>query len=83
MWETTLNPENRIVRQLKLEHGDTELVDVLELLFGKSTDRRKKIILGSLVNDFDSVLEGRSTVEEFLEGLNLNEGYLEYEEYEV
>jgi DNA gyrase subunit B len=83
LWETTLNPENRIVRQLKLEHGDTELVDVLELLFGKSTDRRKKIILGSLVNDFDSVLEGRSTIEEFLEGLNLNEGYLEYEEYEV
>lgn len=83
LWSTTLNPETRITRQIKLERGDTELVDVLELLFGKSTDRRKRVILGSLVNDFDSVMEGRMTIEDFLEGLNLNEGYLEYEDYEV
>lgn len=83
LWETTLNPENRITRQIKLERGDTELVDVLELLFGKSTDRRKQVILGSLVNDFDSVIEGRVTIEDFLEGLNLNEGYLDYEDYEI
>lgn len=83
LWETTLNPENRITRQIKLERGDTELVDVLELLFGKSTDRRKQVILGSLVNDFDSVMEGRVTIEDFLEGLNLNEGYLDYEDYEI
>ena len=83
LWETTLNPENRITRQIKLERGDTELVDVLELLFGKSTDRRKQVILGSLVNDFDSVMEGRLTIEDFLECLNLNEGYLDYEDYEI
>lgn len=83
LWSTTLNPENRVSRQIKLERGDTELVDVLELLFGKSTDRRKRAILGNLVTDFDSVMEGRMTVEDFLEGLNLNEGYLEYEDYEV
>lgn len=83
LWNTTLNPENRITRQLKIERGDTDLIDVLELLFGKSTDRRKRIILGSLIEDFDAVLEGRESVEDFLEGLNLNEGYLEVEEYEV
>lgn len=83
LWDTTLNPENRITRQIKLERGDTELVDVLELLFGKATDRRKRVILGSLVTDFDSVMEGRMTIEDFLEGLNLNEGYLAYEDYEI
>lgn len=83
LWSTTLNPETRHVRQLKINRNDMEMVDALELLFGKSTDRRKSILLGSLIHNFDEVIDGTTSIDDFLKELNLNEGYLEYEEVEV
>lgn len=79
LWETTLNPEKRVLRQLKIERNDMELTDVLEVLFGKSTARRKRAILGSMMDNFDDVLEEIDNLSDYVEGLGLNES-LEVEE---
>jgi len=73
LWNTTLNPETRHLRQLKIERNDMELVDVLEVLFGKSTDRRKRAILGSMMEDFDGVLEELESISDYIDGLGLKE----------
>ena len=43
-----------------IPHWLVELVDVIEVLFGKSTERRKRAILGELMEDFDGVRLGIS-----------------------
>lgn len=79
LWETTLNPENRRIRQIKIERNDMELTDVLEVLFGKSTARRKQAILGTMMDNFDEVIEEMDNLSEYVEGLGLEES-LEIEE---
>ena len=81
LWNTTLNPETRIARQIKIERNDMELVDVLEVLFGKSTDRRKQAILGSMMENFDDVLDEMESISEYIDGLDLRDN-LEIEEVE-
>lgn len=73
LWETTLNPEKRVMKQLKIERNDMELQDVLEVLFGSSTDRRKKAILGSMMDGFEDILEGMESLSKHIEGLGLDE----------
>lgn len=73
LWETTLNPEKRVLRQLKIERNDMELADALEVLFGKSTVRRKQAILGSMMDNFDEILEENENLYDFVEGLGLDE----------
>ena len=73
LWETTLNPEKRVMKQLKIERNDMELQDVLEVLFGSSTDRRKKAILGSMMDGFEDILEGMESLSKYIEGLGLDE----------
>lgn len=73
LWETTLNPEKRVLRQLKIERNDMELADALEVLFGKSTARRKQAILGSMMDNFDEILEENENLYDFVEGLGLDE----------
>ena len=72
LWETTLDPAKRHTHQLKINRDDLELVDVLEVLFGKSTERRKQAILGNLVEDFGSVMEYMDSMEDLVKGLGLN-----------
>ena len=72
LWKTTLDPERRRMHQLKLERNDTELCDILEVLFGKSTDRRKRAILGSMMEGFDDVIENVENLNHYVEGLDLN-----------
>lgn len=81
LWETTLNPANRHLRQLKIERNDMELCDVLEVLFGKSTDRRKRAILGSMMDNFDEAMEEMESISDYIDSLNLNKN-LEIEEIE-
>lgn len=80
LWETTLNPETRSLRQIKIDPEDTDIYEALEVLFGKSTDIRKKAILGSMLGtDFDGTLENIDEVVGYIDGLDLNGG-LEVEE---
>lgn len=80
LWDTTLNPEKQILRQLKIDREDMDMTDVLEVLFGKSTERRKRAILGSMMDDFDAVIEEIENLADYVDSLNL--GNLEVEEVE-
>ena len=79
LWNTTLDPEKRHIRQIKIERNDMSLVDTLEVLFGKSTERRKKAILGSMIEGFDEVIDEMTSLSEYIDKLGLNES-LEIEE---
>lgn len=82
LWDTTVNPATRNLRQIKIDREDGEIQDVLECLFGKSTDRRKKAILGSMLGeDYDSIEESIDELVEYIDSLNLSE--VEYEDIEV
>lgn len=83
LWDSTLNPATRRLRQIKIDRGDTDMYETLEILFGKSTFQRKKVILGGMLGtDFDETLDEMTSVSEYIDGLGLNEG-LEVEEIEV
>lgn len=80
LWNTTLNPETRILRQIKIDPEDTDIYSALDVLFGKSTDERKRAILGSMLGtDFDGTLENIDEMLGYIDGLDLNGG-LEVEE---
>ena len=82
LWETTMNPANRQVISLKIDRNDTDIYDVLEVLFGKSTERRKREILGSMMDvDYDEVLENIDEMCKYIGGLDLNEVEEEVVEY--
>lgn len=82
LWETTLNPETRSLRQIKIDPNDTDVYEALEILFGKSTDNRKRAILGSILGtDFDDTIENIDDLIGYIDGLDLNGG-LEIEEVE-
>lgn len=82
LWETTLNPETRSLRQIKINPEDTDIYEALEILFGKSTESRKKAILGSMLGtDFDDTISSIDDIIEYIDGLDLNNG-LEVEEVE-
>lgn len=83
LWDSTLNPATRRLKQIKIDRGDTDLYETLEILFGKSTFQRKKVILGGMLGtDFDETLDEMTSVSEYIDGLGLNDG-LEVEEIEV
>lgn len=83
LWDSTLNPATRRLRQIKIDRGDTDMYETLEVLFGKSTFQRKKVILGGMLGtDFDETMDEMLSVSEYIDGLGLNEG-LEVEEIEV
>jgi len=73
LWETTLNPETRSLRQIKINHEDTDVFEALEVLFGKFTDNRKKAILGSMLGtDFDSTLENIEDMISYIDNFDLD-----------
>lgn len=82
LWETTMNPANRKVISLKIDRNDTDIYDILEVLFGKSTERRKREILGNMMDvDYDEVLENIDDMCKYISGLDLNEVEEEVIEY--
>lgn len=82
LWDTTINPATRRLIQIKIDKDDTDVYNVLECLFGKSTDRRKKAILGSMLgDDYDSMMESIEDFIEYINSLDLSE--VEYEDIPV
>lgn len=73
LWESIANPATRRVKQVKIDPNDTEVYDTLEVLFGKSTDLRKKAILGSLVDeDLDEIEANVEELIDYITGLDMN-----------
>lgn len=82
LWDTTVNPETRKLIQIKVDKNDTDIYNVLECLFGKSTDNRKKAILGSMLgDDYDSLMSSIDEIVEYVNSLNLSD--VEYEDIKV
>lgn len=82
LWETTLNPANRRSIPLTIDKNDTDIYDILEVLFGKSTERRKREILGNMMDvDYDETLENIDAMCKYISGLDLNEIEEEVVEY--
>lgn len=82
LWETTLNPANRRSVPLTIDKNDTDIYDILEVLFGKSTERRKREILGNMMDvDYDETLENIDAMCKYISGLDLNEIEEEVVEY--
>lgn len=80
LWESTLNPQTRRLKQLKIESNDMDMYDTLEVLFGKSTDRRKQAILGTMLGtDYEETLSEMDSIADIIESMNMNED-LEVEE---
>jgi DNA gyrase subunit B len=79
LWSTTMNPDSRQLTQIKIDKNDLDIYNTLEVLFGKSTDRRKKAILGSMMGaTFDDVMENIFDMVEYIDTLGLSD--VEYEE---
>lgn len=73
LWDSTLNPATRRLKQVKIDRGDTDMYDVLEVLFGKSTDRRKQAILGGMLGaDFNDTLDEMTSVSEYIDSLGFD-----------
>lgn len=82
LWDTTVNPETRTLIPIKIDRNDTDIYDVIECLFGKSTDRRKRTILGSMLGeDYDSVMGSIDEMVEYVNNLDLSR--VEYEDVTV
>lgn len=82
LWNTTINPETRRLIQIKINKDDTDVDSVLECLFGKSTDMRKKAILGSMLGeDYDNVIGSIEDFVDYIDSLDLSE--VEYEDIPV
>lgn len=82
LWETTMNPANRKTISLKIDRNDTDIYDVLEVLFGKSTERRKREILGTMMDvEYDDVMENIDEMCRLISGMDLNEVEEEVVEY--
>ena len=82
LWDTTVNPDTRTLVPLKIDRNDTDIYDVIECLFGKSTDRRKKAILGSMLgSDYDEVMDSIDEMIEYVNNLDLSQ--VEYEDVTV
>lgn len=82
LWSTTLDPETRSLRQIKIDPNDTDIYSALEVLFGKSTADRKRAILGSMLGtDFDETIESIDDIANYIDGLELNNLEVEDVEY--
>lgn len=82
LWDTTLNPQTRRLRQIKIERGDMDVYEALEVLFGRSTDRRKRAILGGMMGaDFDETIEEQESISDYIDSLDLNRVEVEEVEY--
>lgn len=82
LWETTMNPANRKTISLKIDKNDTDIYDVLEVLFGKSTERRKREILGTMMDtDYDEVMGCIDDMCKVINGMDLSEIEEEVVEY--
>lgn len=74
LWSTTLNPATRNMRQIKIDPEDMSIHEALEVLFGKSTEVRKRAILGQMLGtDFDETLESIDDIIGHIESLDLNQ----------
>lgn len=82
LWNTSMNPATRTLKQVKIDRNDMDIYDTLEVLFGKSTELRKRAILGELLGtDYDETIEGLESLEDYIEGLNLSRVEEEIVEY--
>lgn len=72
--KTILNPATRHLTQIKIDPEDSDVYATLELLFGKSTAERKRIILGSILGtNFDDAVSDMQSISEYIEGLDLDQ----------
>ena len=68
-----MNHETRRLRQIIIDPKDTDIYEALEVLFGKSTDIRKRAILGSMLGtDFDDTIESIDDMVDYIDNLDLN-----------
>lgn len=73
LWNTSMNPATRTLKQIKVDRNDMDVWDTLEVLFGKSTAMRKRAILGELLGtDYDETMEDMENISEYIDGLGMN-----------
>ena len=69
-----MNPDTRTLKQINIEKGDTDIWDTLEVLFGRSTESRKRAILGELMGtSYDETVDDMESVSEYIDSLDLSE----------
>lgn len=82
LWNTSMNPATRTLKQIKIDRNDMDIYDTLEVLFGRSTELRKRAILGELLGtDYDETMESVESLSDYIEGLNLSQVEEEVVEY--
>ena len=74
LWNTSMNPATRTLRQIKVDRNDMDVWDTLEVLFGKSTEMRKRAILGELLGtDYDETIEEMDNISDYIDELDMND----------
>ncbi len=74
LWSTSMNPATRTLRQIKVDRNDMDVWDTLEVLFGKSTEMRKRAILGELLGtDYDETIEEMDNISDYIDELDMND----------
>lgn len=82
LWDEILNPSKRSVTQLKIDRNDTNIVDTLEVFFGKNTSRRKQAILGSMMGEGYS--DTMQSIEDIITEIeNTTESGVDYEDVAI
>ena len=73
LWETTVNPQTRHLLQIKIDRDDPDIYSVIECLFGKSVDQRRKVILDSMLGlGYDDIQSSIDDTVEYINGLGLS-----------
>lgn len=74
LWNTSMNPATRTLRQIKVDRNDMDVWDTLEVLFGKSTEMRKRAILGELLGtNYDETIEEMDNISDYIDELDMND----------
>jgi hypothetical protein len=79
LWDTTMNPETRILTQVKIDKDDFEAERAIEIMSGSDASIRKQFVLEALMDgDYDDSLEALNEVlkeMEFEDELEIEEIY--------
>lgn len=73
LWESSMNPKTRKLVQIKIDEEDMSVYDTLEVLFGRSTEARKKAILGSMLGtDYAETVNEMTSLSELIDQMDLD-----------
>ena len=79
LWDTTMNPETRILTQVKIDKDDFEAERAIEVMSGSDSSIRKRFVMDALMDGYENYEDALGALHEVLEAMDYEEE-LEIEE---